>query len=157
MSTGSTPIGSATASAPPINGAGSANATRSAATNPEMLWRGCRYPASHRRFAVVTASGAPTNRYSQPSSSQGYLWSAQVAGDTDIAPHPNCNTINWINVSDWAIGRIGLTQWRSTQLDGPMPWSSGENPNNYWSAWCLGFASNAWQVAGGGIAGRGNR
>jgi len=81
---------------------------------------------------------------------EGYLWSAQVAGDTDIAPRPNCNTINWINVSDWAIGRIGLTQWRSIQLDGPMPWSSGENPNNYWSGWCLGFASNAWQVAGGG-------
>jgi hypothetical protein len=29
-------------------------------------YRGCRWPAGHRRFAVTTASPAPTNRHCQP-------------------------------------------------------------------------------------------
>jgi surface antigen len=49
-------------------------------------------------------------------------------------------------VSDWAIGRIGLTQWRSAQADGP---SAPQNAGHYWSGWCLAFASNDWKVAGG--------
>src|SRR5262249_7914939 len=68
-STGSTEIGSPTASAPAMSGVGWANATRSASVNPGTLWRGCRYPASHRRLAVAITSTAATSRYSQPSRS----------------------------------------------------------------------------------------
>src|SRR5262249_28261247 len=77
----------------------------------------------------------------------GFLWSAQVAGDQGTS-RPNCNTVNWINVSDWVIGRIGQTQWRSSALDGPV---APARPGNYWSGYCLTFANNAWTVAGGGM------
>ena len=45
------------------------NETAAAPRDLQVRWRGCRYPASHRRFAVTIGSGAPSNRYSQPTSS----------------------------------------------------------------------------------------
>lgn len=76
---------------------------------------------------------------------EGYLWAPQVGGQVRT---PACSTVNWINVSDWAIGRNNgsFTQWRSTSLDGPfIPNRQG----SYWSGWCLSFASDAWYMAGG--------
>jgi hypothetical protein len=102
-----------------------------------VCWRDDRQPfpnSSSRWFYVFLDNGQ-----------EGYLWSEQVRNQTPNTP--NCNTINWINVSDWAIGRIGLTHWRSANQDGPYaPGRSG----HYWSGWCLTFASDAWAVAGGG-------
>lgn len=79
---------------------------------------------------------------------EGYLWSAQVGGQTLQAPTPACNTVNWINVSDWVIGRDNgtVTRWRSTALDGPFV---PNRPGNYWSGWCLAFSADAWYMAGG--------
>lgn len=102
-----------------------------------VCWRDDRQPfpsSSPRWFYVFLDNGQ-----------EGYLWAPQVADQTPNTP--NCNTVNWINVADWAIGRIGLTQWRSAEADGPVaPTRSG----NYWSGYCQTFASNAWRVAGGG-------
>ena len=39
---------------------------RSAPASAGIPYRGCRYPASHRRFAVPTGSMAPASRYSHP-------------------------------------------------------------------------------------------
>lgn len=77
---------------------------------------------------------------------EGYLWSAQVAGQTST---PNCSSINWINVSDWVIGRDNgsYDSWRSRELDGIYEPHGGGS--NYWSGWCLAFASDAWYMAGG--------
>jgi surface antigen len=108
-----------------------------------VCWRDDRQPfpnSSPRWFYVFLDNGQ-----------EGYLWAPQVADQT--ANTANCNTVNWINVSDWAIGRIGLTQWRSPQADGPLqpPYRTGVNApaGYYWSGACLIFASDAWKMAGG--------
>ena len=108
-----------------------------------VCWRDDRQPfpnSSPRWFYVFLDNGQ-----------EGYVWSPQIANQTPNMP--NCSTVNWINVSDWAIGRLGLQQWRSTQADGPRPWSQQDNPNNWWAGYCLGFAANAWTMAGGGMQG----
>lgn len=102
-----------------------------------LCWRDDRRPfggnSSPRWFYSVLDNGQ-----------EGFVWSEQIRNQNRNTP--NCSTVNWINVSDWAIGRIGLTTWRSAAQDGP---SRPANPGNFWSGYCLAFASNAWNVAGG--------
>jgi hypothetical protein len=77
---------------------------------------------------------------------EGYLWSAQVAGQV---PTPNCSNINWIRVADWAIGRDNgsYKAWRSKEQDGPNSpdYRAG---GYYWSGFCLMFARDDWNMAG---------
>jgi hypothetical protein len=102
-----------------------------------ICWRDDRAPfpnASSRWFYAALDNGQ-----------EGYLWAPQVGGQVTT---PNCSTVNWINVSDWVIGRDdgSQTQWRSAALDGPFV---PTRPGNYWSGWCLAFSSDAWYQAGG--------
>ncbi len=62
---------------------------------------------------------------------EGYLWAPQVGNQTPNTP--NCNTINWIQVSNWAIGRIGQTQTNLT-------------PSGWWAGYCATFAYWAWNA-----------
>jgi hypothetical protein len=100
-----------------------------------VCWRDDRQPfpgSSPRWFYAVLDNGQ-----------EGFVWEPQVARQVNT---PRCSTVNWLNVSDWAIGRMGSTQLWSSQADGP---SRPDNQGSYWSGFCPAFASNAWKVAGG--------
>jgi hypothetical protein len=86
-----------------------------------VCWRDDRAPfpgSSPRWFYVYLDNGQ-----------EGYLWAPQVANQTPGTP--NCSTINWINVADWAIGHLNQT---STSL----------TPSGYWAGYCATFTFNAW-------------
>lgn len=90
-----------------------------------LCWRDDRAPfpgSSPRWFYAFLDNGQ-----------EGFVWSEQVRDQTPNTP--NCSTVNWISVSDWAIGRIGLTRWRSVSEDGPSRPQNGPE----WSGWCLGL------------------
>jgi hypothetical protein len=102
-----------------------------------VCWRDDRAPfpnSSPRWFYSVLDNGQ-----------EGYLWAPQVG---DQVATPNCATVNWLNVSDWAIGRDNgsYAQWRSEPLDGHFV---PGRTDRYWSGWCLAFAADAWSMAGG--------
>jgi hypothetical protein len=74
---------------------------------------------------------------------EGYLWSLQVANQATNTPR--CSTVNWLNVSNWAIGHIGLKQ--------PLASDGKTTPTGFWSGFCLTFAGAAWKPWGGlGVA-----
>lgn len=101
-----------------------------------VCWRDDRQPfpnSSSKWFYVFLDNGQ-----------EGFLWEPQVANQP--LNTPSCDAVNWINVADWAIGRIGLRQWRSRQADGPF---APRRAGHYWSGWPLAFASDAWKAAGG--------
>ncbi len=73
---------------------------------------------------------------------EGWLWSEQVGGQVST---PSCNTINWINVSDFAIGHLGTVR---ASLAERLLWSGWDG---YWSGDCPKFTQLAWLPFGGHV------
>lgn len=75
---------------------------------------------------------------------EGWLWAPQVRNQVST---PSCNTINWINVSDFVIGHIGQVYASSSEAAAfsSADWSPG--PIGEWSGDCIKFAYLAWNKA----------
>jgi hypothetical protein len=82
---------------------------------------------------------------------EGYLWSAQVGGQTTTPP---CSDFNWVNVSDFGIGHIGTTRASDSEArffsnaDWAIP-ADSSGAGHWWSDNCAKFAWLAWHIAGG--------
>jgi hypothetical protein len=86
---------------------------------------------------------------------EGYLWAPQVANQV---PTPSCGAVNWLNVSNWAIGHVGTTQANSTDVRalpyGNSAWAIPADPSgasHWWSGNCAIFAYIGWREAGGDV------
>lgn len=73
---------------------------------------------------------------------EGFVWSDQIASQTPNTP--SCNGINWIQVSDFAIGHMGQTHASSSESASfsAAGWRPG--PVGEWQGDCIKFAYLAW-------------
>jgi hypothetical protein len=98
-----------------------------------VCWRDERAPfpnSSPRWFYVYLENGI-----------EGYMWAPQIAYQTST---PACNTINWVNTTDWSVGHLGQTYAspaEAAQFTKP-DWSPG--PVGEWQGDCAKFVYLAW-------------
>jgi hypothetical protein len=73
---------------------------------------------------------------------EGYLWAPQVANQTPNTPR--CDSVNWLNTANWAIGHLGQTTGSSTEAAQftAADWAPG--PVGEWSGDCPKFTFLAW-------------